>query len=306
MSIQRKDTPRRRKRSIPVIDPTHALLMDRQRKYGQVPASVENFRPVRELKLSEDALLFLRRHVVQEFFSRAQIGNNERRYIESGRYTKDFWVVEHARTYAKAICWAVGEFADVITQAVLSRASQHDISETVRGAVWSEALRFGDDLATVGVWSAWFEKCYFPNVSDPNSTAWTDQDRGTFVERVRYARGLWLQEADRCINLRLLLAGAREKVRRIEPKRREVAKLMVENPSCSDRDLTVKIDSLNAPAYSRQNPPPCPPPGFLKTRLWAEAFEPGRERDAQKMHEYFSKIRKQFSISRPADLPSDK
>jgi len=299
---RRKNTPARR--PVPAIEPAHAQVIDRHnrmlaRANRSFPPSVKTERATGPLKLTQDVLLFLKQHVIKEFFRRAAPRTEEMRCFESGIASKEASVVMHATTYANAICWAAGKFADLLVQALIARKKESDISKAARAAVWQEALKFADELAGEGVWSSWLVKGHFP-VSGYLEPVWTDQDRQTFFERVRYSRSEWLSEADRRINVRLILDGARPRIKRVEQRRQEIAKLMYESPKCSDHDLCLRIDALNEAALSRRSEIPCPVPDFLKKlklRLWTDAFSGNHAATTQKMHEYLSKIRKEFRLS---------
>jgi len=298
---RRKNTART---AIPAIEPAHTQVIDRHermlaRANESFPPPIKTERATGPLKLPRDIVVYLRQHVIKEFFRRAAPRPEEMRCFESGIASKEALVVMHATTYANAICWAAGEFADLLVQALIARRKESDISKTARTAVWQEALKFADELAGEGVWSSWVMKGHFP-AGGYLEPVWTDQDRQTFYERVRLSRSEWLSEADRRINVRLILGGARPRIKRVEQRRREIAKLMYESPKCSDHDLCVRIDALNEAALGRQNEIPCPVPDFLKKlklRLWADAFSGNRAETTQKMHEYLSKIRKEFRLS---------
>ncbi len=281
----------------------HKTMLERLEKASTQPLGSE--RSIGPLKLTRGVLLLLKHHVVKEFFRLAAPTAEEKRCIEFKGAVREVLVVENARTYAKAICWAVGEFADSLTQVVTGRTRRPSMSDAARRAVWEESLRFADELATEGLWSTWLDNGNFP-VSHDSESVWTDQDRQKLFQRVRLSRTEWLFEADRRITHRLILCGAKPGLKRVEQRRREVAKLMFEYPQSSAHDLCVRIDSLNEAAESRKNEIPCPVPDFLKRfglRLWGDAFGGGRPEITQKMHEYLSKIRKQFGLSKPPNLP---
>jgi hypothetical protein len=290
--------------TIPAIEPAHAQVIDRHerllaRANESSPPPIKTERATGPLKLPRDVLSYLRQHVIREFFRRAAPGPEETRCRESGVASMEALVVVHAKTYANAICWAAGEFADLLVHALIARSRKSDISKTARTAVWKEALKFADELAGEEVWSSWIENGHFPVSREPEPI-WTEQNRQTFLERVRFDRSEWLFEADRRINVRLILGGARPRLKRAEQRRGEIAKLMHASPESSDHDLCLRIDALNEAALSRSSEIPCPVPGFLKRlnlRLWTAAFSGNRPEITQKMHEYLSKIRKQFRLS---------
>jgi hypothetical protein len=289
--------------TIPAIEPAHAQVIDRHERLlaraNESPPPIKTDRATGPLKLPRDVLSYLRQHVIREFFRRAAPGPEETRCLESGVASMEALVVVHAKTYANAICWAAGEFADLLVQALIAPTGKSDISKTARTAVEKEALKFADELAGEGVWSSWIKNGHFPVSREPKPV-WTEQDRQTFFERVRFYRSEWLFEAYRRINVRLILGGARPRLKRAEQRRGEIAKLMHASPESSDHDLCLRIDALNEAALSRSSKIPCPVPGFLKKldlRLWTAAFSGNSEEITQRMHEYLSKIRKQFRLS---------
>jgi len=284
--------------------PAHDQVIERHRR---IQAHFDKVLPVPlekpstgPLKLTGNALHFLRTHVIREFINRAALSSEEKRYLGSGGSSKSFLIVEHAKSYQEAIGWAVGEFADLLVQAVLGRTRQRDISETARRAVWKEALRFADMLAEESPWTSWEEKAGTPIVSNYEDCILDDQDRASFRQRLLSYRWEWLEESDRRIKVRLVLAGAREEVKRVEPRRREIAKMMFANPHASALELCRMIDSINEAALSRAQEVPCPVPDLLMKRglrLWADAFGRNHNHETQRMQEYLSKIRKEFGFS---------
>jgi hypothetical protein len=292
----------------PVVDPAHERAIERHKRIvayirSKTPPPIESDLAIGPLKLSRNVMLYLEQHVIGEFNRRAAPAPREARCIESGIAAQELLVEVHADTYAKAIQWAVGEFADVLTQTLTTRTTGRDISETVRAALWDEALRFADYLTLESVWSTWLEHGDFP-VANFGESGWTEQNRQTFFRRVGFSRTEWLFEVDRRINVRLILCGAKQTIKRVERRRQEIAKLMYQNRGASDRDLCLRIDALNEAALNRSSEIPCPVPAFLKnSRLWADAFNGNNGNIAQKMHEYLSKIRGQFRISQLPNLP---
>jgi hypothetical protein len=262
------------------------------------PSPLEEEMVASPLRLTLNVLLFLRQQVVKELYRHSKPTPREERTIESGVAAKELLIVENARSFAKAIQWAVGEFADLLTQTVTARARISDISKTVRVAIWEESLKFGEGLASEGVWSEWLENGKFPLLL-LREGGWTEGEKQTFFQRVRFSRNEWLWEADRRIDVRLILCGTRLTAKRVERRRREIAKLMYDNRESSDHELCLKIDSINEASHSRKNELTFPVPDFLeklKLRLWADAFGADRPQTAQRMYVYLSKIRKEFRV----------
>jgi hypothetical protein len=291
----------------PVVGPAQRAIERHKRIVAYIrsktPPPIESDLAIGPLKLTRNGMLYLKQHVIMEFNRRAAPTPREARCIESGIAAQELLVIVHADTYAKAINWAVGEFADLLTQTLATRTTGRDITETVRAVLWDEALRFADYLTLESVWSTWLEHGDFP-VAKFEGGGWTEQDRQTFFQRVGFSRTEWLFEVDRRINVRLILGGAKQTIKRVERRRQEIAKLMYQNRGASDRDLCLRIDALNEAALNRKSEIPCPVPAFLKkSRLWADAFNGNNGNMTQKMHEYLSKIRGQFRIFQPPNLP---
>jgi hypothetical protein len=290
-------------------DPEHDGIIERykrliQRAEQTTPPPFEE-EMISPLRLTRNVLHVLKQQAIKELYRHSNPSPNEERAIKSGIAARETLVLLHAQTFAKAIEWAVGEYADMVTQNVTARASRRDISKTLRAAIWEESLRFGEALASEHFWSEWLVNGRFPIVPFREG-GWTEEEKQRFFQRVRRSRDEWIWEADRRIDVRLILCGNRVRARRVERRRREIAKLMIENPDFYDHDLCLEMDKRNEASLSTKNDTPFPVPDFLKRielRLWADAFGAGTPQETQKMHEYLSKIRKEFRIRKPADLP---
>jgi hypothetical protein len=256
------------------------------------------------LKLSEDWVRFIRRHVIQELDARAALSRPIR---DNSHLSKEALACEAAKAYGKAVTWATGEFADLLTQLALGRTKRRNISEKVRSAIWGETIRFGNELCNEYLVDSWTRHAgVLPAVASKDQ-AFGDFERKACQDRLAMYDREWLSEADRRIVLRILLAGGAETGRRIDPLRGEIARLMLENPSADDQGLCKEMDRQNENSLSRSRDNagtgrvPFPLPEFLERkglRLWDDAFGTDREQEAQRVHELLSKIRKQFAIQR--------
>jgi hypothetical protein len=299
-----KNTPRSNTKKKPPNLSANTQVIERHRRIVEhkakiTPLPLDEPSTLGHPKLSQNVVFCLRNHVITEFIDRAELGREEKEHLESGDYTREALVVAHAKTYARAIQWAVGKYADLLVQIIIGRSRQPGNSAKMSSLVWEETLRFADVLANQGTWESWLENCYFPRVQDGRSRNWEDSELKIFWERLKFHRDEWLFEVDRRIALRLVLAGVRQSVRRVEARRRGIAKLIVLNPRSSDLNLCIQIDSQNEAARTRGKGEPFPVPDFLKRlgcRLWQDAFDPQRRTETQRMHEYLSKIRKDFGL----------
>jgi hypothetical protein len=189
----------------------------------------------------------------------------------------------------------------------MGRTRRCDISHKLRRAIWEQAIAFANSLAGEGMWESWANKLDIPRDRKPEEVVFGDDQRNFLFERLAMCRGDWLGEADRRIDLRILLAGGTDTTRRIDPTRGEIARLMLENSNIDDQGLCREMDRRNENFLSRSGDDPgrCrvpfPLPEFLECkglRLWDDAFGPDREREVQRVHELLSKIRRQFAIQR--------
>ena len=82
----------------------------------------------------------------------------------------------------------------------MTAKAKGNISETVRVALWEEALRFAEELASEGVWSDWLLCGNFPTAKFRDG-GWTEQEKCTFFQKVGLSRSVWISEVDRRINV---------------------------------------------------------------------------------------------------------
>ena len=252
-------------------------------------------RAVRGLGLSAGEVLFLSQSVTDWFLQRANLGIEDRKLAEGG--SRDEWdlqkhVVIHARAYGKAVEQAVSEFADLLTQAVLARRRGKNLLKESRAAIWRSAIEFAFHLASEAVWVAWLKAAEAPVV--PQSVGWAERERGLFKQRLVIYRSDWLREADRRIGVRLLLAGGELHTRTVNAVAARVGMLLVEKPDLDDKSLCLELDRQN----ERNNAEEVP--NFLKKasiRLWSDPFRDNNRRLIQSLHEYFSRIRREYGDS---------
>jgi hypothetical protein len=273
-------------------------MLERFNAQHSLESPTQRGRRVRPLKLSEDEASFFRRHIIADLLDSAPLYLFQKWVLQPKGYTKEYLVWEHAKAYSKAVQHAVGEFADLLTQAVMAKAKRRDVSEKQREAIWEQAILFGDELLTLDMWSVWIIRHAEQFASEP---VFGDKETEALGNRLKLDRRECLGEADDRINLRILLAGGREAATRIDRVRREIAKLMLEFPGADNQRLCREIDKRNEKAlsHSSDGKVPMPAPDFLKRRgirLWAGAFGNDCKRETQRVHELFSKIRKQFGL----------
>lgn len=119
---------------------------------------------------------------------------------------------------------ATGEFADMLTSAVIARRGRKDFSLKLRTQLWSKCLEFAMRLKRFEVAGVWIENAWrydprespqphlagLESIAEKQSEAakFSEIFRAVFEERSRHASPSWLSEADRRIELRCLLSAA--------------------------------------------------------------------------------------------------
>jgi hypothetical protein len=120
----------------------------------------------------------------------------------------------------RAVTHATGEFADMLTQAVIARRGRKDFPLGFRTEIWRECLCFAN---TLGQWknsSFWVDLAWghdphespLPHLyrletvqeQQAAALAFSDKFRPEFEDRMRHGSPLWLDEAERRISLRCL------------------------------------------------------------------------------------------------------
>jgi len=316
LATQENTAPRHGK-STPPTQPAsdHAIesLLRRERWFETLNGFYSTRTPRKRerefLGVSVEQRNFVRQHVIENFMWEADRGGNGLRETEMhaqkplDEFGRERFAVLYARTYAKAIERAVGEYADILAQAAISRKRSRNLTQSARIQLWKEALAFADQLATSALWEKWLEAAEVPSLRGLPPIM-GEPDRKRFWECVFMGRPEWLDEANRRIYLRLLLNGASATSRRTDSLRSLVAYKIIEKPASTDEQLCRELEEA-CEKDSRHAVP-----GFMQKagcRLWADPF---RERSKgqnitliQKLHEYFSQIRREHAIAR--DLVSD-
>lgn len=274
-----------------------------------------------DLGLSKNELYVLQRHVLQNSQRRAKLSTAEIELLDRhlkpvplDRFAKEHLVFEHAKTYKTAVEEAVGELADLVTQAALARKTRRILKDRDRVAIWLEAIRFSELLTRVEVWGKWCDAAGVPGHTEP---AFGDPERQSFWRQVLMYRSDWLREADRRMDIRALLSGVRDRTRQLDPLHKAIAQLMFTlghpnhsrrgssgtlEAAVSDLDICREMDSQNERALSESRSVPFPVPGFLErkqVRLWAGPFQDKNLVLTQRLYEFLSKIRRRFGLRLP-------
>ena len=187
----------------------------------------------------------------------------------------------------RAVGRATGDFADMLTQAAVARRGRKDFSLKFRTQMWTECLRFAMSLARLESAYAWIDKAWGDDPREdvvpraPGSTMQEITQAGAtfkarfgpkFEERIWHGSRDWLDEADRKIELRLLLsAGLRRRVKLNDPSKRAVVKVLMSNPNLTTGQICAKLD-----AWNETNPRNAPLPESWKkrgARSWIDAYE---------------------------------
>ena len=255
---------------------------------------------------------FLRRHAIQEFLHHAKLGRDEMLLLEEHLHhpltegRKDELILLLAKSYSSSITWATGGYADLLTQALLSRSERTRLAEKTRMAICSEAIQFADSLSTPGLHASWEDNTQAPTF--PIGTAPVqERERVFFWERMRIYRSDWSREAYRRITVRFLLAGGRELSVRTSPFRRRVARLVFRMQEAADHEICLEMDRQNERAFNEKRESVFPVPPSLEhsgVRLWAEPFEKNQSALIQDIHELLSKIRNEFGLRRADPRPN--
>jgi hypothetical protein len=201
-----------------------------------------------------------------------------------------------------AVQSAAGEFADMLTQAVIGRTGRKDFSSKLRTEMWRECLGFAMRLARWEVASVWIDRAWghdpreSPIALPPGAElqeekeaaeAFSAEFRKVFDERMRHGSPSWLGEAERRIELRVLLSmAAQRRVVLDDPSKKAVALLLTVSPNLSAEQICGKLDAKNESKLSN-----APIPRSWKKRgadSWCDAH--GRFKGS--VETYISSIRK--------------
>jgi hypothetical protein len=208
-----------------------------------------------------------------------------------------------------AIKRATGEFADLLTQAVIARRGRKDFPLTLRTEMWAECLRFSMKLArfeAAGVWvdKAWgfapYESC-LPHLHRLDTIAlqqaeaakFSSKFKAKFEDRIRHGSPQWLDEAERRIQLRTLLSSAPQRRAGFDdPSKLAVTNLLFRTPDLRAEQICAKLDAAN----ERGGLVAPIPNAWQKrgARSWLEAYArfPGNVRA------YISKVRNEAGMPR--------
>ena len=274
------------------------------------------------LELDEAELNAIRREVVNHFFDGAKLSDELReqrkRFRENftqrlDRFQRhadtevhnvaELQAVLFARNCEAAVGKACGDFADLLTQAVIARRGRKDFPLNLHREMWAECLRFAMGLARFETAGVWIDKAWgtdprespLPHLSKLESsseqvaqvTKFVEKFRPQFEERIRHGSPGWLNEADRRIELRCLLSSAPQRRANLnDPSKKAVALLLTANSELSSEKVCGKLDSRNDRA-----PMSAPiPRAWAKrgVRSWVDA----RSKFQGSVDTYISSIRK--------------
>jgi hypothetical protein len=207
----------------------------------------------------------------------------------------------------EAIRRATGEFADMLTQAIIARRGRKDFPLGFRIEIWKECLRFAMSLAHWGSASFWVDLAWghdpyesaLPHLYKLESIqeqqaaamAFSDKFRPELEERMRHGSPQWLDEAERRINLRCLFSYVPTRRTRLDdPSKRVVAFLLTASPELSTERMCAKLEKKN-----ETSPGSAPIPEAWRrrgVRSWIDAYD---EFPAS-VKSYVSKVRNQYGI----------
>jgi hypothetical protein len=213
-----------------------------------------------------------------------------------------------ARACETAVGKASGDFADLLTQAVIARRGRKDFSLSLRREMWAEGLRFAVGLARFETAGAWIDKAWgidprespLPHLYRLESISEQQAEvakfmvrfRATFEERIRHGSPGWLNEADRKIELRCLLSSAlQRRANPNDPSKKAVSLLLTASPELTTEQVCAKLDAQN-----ERTPGSAPIPKAWRkwgVRSWIEAHE----KLLGRVKTYVSTVRKQAGIT---------
>lgn len=219
----------------------------------------------------------------------------------------DSSAVLFARECRIAIARTTGHFADMLTQAAISRRGRKDFPLAFRTKLWTECLEFATNL-NPGLASEWAGRAWgndpreeaLPHVCRLDTIEEQMKENNKFFQpfiqkfraRLQHASPVWLDEAERRITLRCLLSNAPGKHETLGDKsKRGVAVLLLVTPGLTTKQVCGKLDSHNE---RNQENTPLPAPWKRKgARCWIDALD----RFPQSVKTYVSKIRRDSKIA---------
>jgi hypothetical protein len=207
----------------------------------------------------------------------------------------------------EAVKHATGEFADMLTQAVIARRGRKDFPLGFRTEIWKECLCFGMSLAQWKSASFWVDLAWghdpresaLPHLYKLESIqeqqaaamAFSDKFKPELEERMRHGSPQWLDEAERRISLRCLFSYVPARRTRLDdPSKRAVAFLLTASPELRTGQVCAKLEGRN------ETSPGCAPiPEAWRrrgVRSWIDAYG----KFPASVKSYVSKIRNQNGI----------
>jgi hypothetical protein len=202
-------------------------------------------------------------------------------------YQVELAAVLFARDCEIAVGKAVGEFSDLLTQAVIARRGRKDFALKLRTEMWAECLRFAMRLAQFETASVWIDKAWgtdpresplpslykLESISEQQAAvaAFSGKFKARFEERIRHGSPSWLNEADRRMELRCLLSGAPKHGAMLDGSKKALASLIMTNPGLTAKQTCAKLD-----AYNEGNPGRAPIPTSWRNRgarSWIDSYE---------------------------------
>ena len=179
-------------------------------------------------------------------------------------YTREaeLQAVAFAHGCAKAISRTTGHFADMLAQAVIGRLGHKDLSLQLRADLWRECLQFAKRLAGFEIAGQWVDRAWGSSVRESvmphlhrldtiqeQQAEWakfTTRFKSKFDERIRRGSPEWLNEAERRINLRLLLSHTPHRRAKLDdPSKQAMGILLTVRPRLTTQQVCNKLDAQN-------------------------------------------------------------
>jgi hypothetical protein len=293
---------------------TEKILREMTKQKGPNPQLVKG-----PLGLNEAELTAIRQEAVAHFFDGAKLSEElrEKRIRNRERfdsrkpddnYQAELAAVLFARDCEVAVGKAVGEFSDMLTQAVIARYGRKDFSLKLRTRMWAECLRFAMRLARFETAGVWIDKAWgtdprespLPHLyrletiqeQQAAATAWSAKFKVKFEERIRHGSRSWLNEAERKMELRCMLSSAPQRGAMLDKSKRALALLLTTSPGLTTQQMCGKLD-----VYNERSPGRVPIPTSWERRgahSWIDAFE----KIPASVKTYASSVRRALGITK--------
>ena len=260
-------------------------------------------------------LLFLKQHAIRDFLQTAQLGRRETALFErhcgqpADKLARENFVVMISDVYARAIGRATGNFAEILTQTLLSRRRRVRLTAAMRSAILREAIQYAIDLSGPSFLDSWLGTAQAPIFLTAEGSPF-QEEKTLFQQRIKIHQGGWSREADSGITFSFLRAGGRYTPIRTNPLHCAIARVLVTMLDATDEDICLELDRQNERALSEGRKTPFPVPESLKRvdiRLWVGPFRENEPDLVQDIHELLSKIRRKFGLRdtdpKPNPLP---